>query len=104
MHVIAGRCRPLGAASTPRLDRCDISDQRDSEHSAEPADSHDPTEKIDSAEPTLPTEANEPTLPMDNIEPFDPMDSRLSCDHNDQREPELFISPAWQAAGGVNTS
>jgi hypothetical protein len=76
----------LDAASTPRLDRCDISDQRDSEESTEPADSHEPIEKNDSAEPTLPMEANDPTLPMDRTEPVEAIDSTLSSDHSDHRE------------------
>jgi hypothetical protein len=98
----------LDAARTPRLDRCDISDQRDSEESTEPADSHEPIENIDSAEPTLPIEANDPTLPMDSTEPVDAIDSTLSCDHSDHREdwrettggdagkPVLVIPGAWQ--------
>ena len=83
---VAGRLRPWWAASTPRLDRCDRSDQREAEDSTEPAESHDPIERIDSAEPTLPIEANDPTLPIDRTEPREPIDSTLSCDHRDHRE------------------
>jgi hypothetical protein len=81
-----------GTASTPRLDRCDNSDQRDSDDSTDPADSQEPIEQIDSAEPTLPIEANEPTLPIDSIDPLEQIDSMLSCDHNDQREPDPFLA------------
>ncbi len=87
------------AASTPRWDRCDITDQRDREDSAEPIDSHEPTEKIDSAEPTLPMEAKDPMLPMDSTEPFEPMDNMLFSDHNAHREPSLFIAAASQPEG-----
>lgn len=96
--------RRCEAASTPRPDRWDISDRRDRDDSTEPADSQDPTEQIDSAEPTLAIEANEPTLPIDSIDPLEQIDSMLSCDHNDQREPELFIAPAFQPVRpGVET-
>lgn len=74
------------AASTPRLDRCDISDQRDIEDNTEPAESQEPIEKIDSAEPTLPIEAKDPTLPMDSTEPWDAIDSTLPSDHRDHRD------------------
>lgn len=77
---------PAPAASTPRLDRCDSTDQRDSEDSTEPTESQEPIEKIDSAEPTLPIEAKDPTLPIDSTEPWDPMDRTLSCDHSDHRD------------------
>jgi hypothetical protein len=96
--------RRWDAASTPRLDRCDISDHRDSEESTEPADSHEPIEKIDSADPTLPMEANDPTLPIERTEPREAIDRTLSCDQSDQREagrenagePELVMSAACQ--------
>lgn len=95
-EVLAPEPATRGAASTPRWDRCDITDQRDTEDSTEPTDSQEPTEKIDNAEPTLPIERKDPTLPMDSTEPFEPMDKRLFSDHNDHRAPPLFMTAASQ--------
>ena len=70
----------------PRLDRCDIRDQRDSDDMAEPTEAAEPMDPIEAIEPMLPIDITEPTLPIDRTDPLDPIDNTESSDHSDQRD------------------
>ena len=70
----------------PRRARCDISDQRDREESAEPVEANEPIEQIDRNEPADPIERIDPADPIDKIDPFEPIDNSESSDQGDQRD------------------
>lgn len=69
-----------------RRARCDISDQRDSDDSAEPIEAADPIESTEATDPAEPMLRMDPAEPIDRTEPFDATDSSESSDHSDQRE------------------
>ena len=83
---------------TPRRVRCDSSDQRDIELSAEPIDANEPADRIEHAEPTEPIDRNEPTDPIDSIEPFEPIERNESSDHNAHRDRDDVVMTQARSA------
>ena len=79
----------------PRRARCDISDQRDREESAEPVEANEPIEQIDRNEPADPIERIDPADPIDKIDPFEPIDNSESSDQGDQRDRARTINRVW---------
>ena len=77
----------LDAASTPRTDRHDSSDQRDAPESADPIDANEPTERIDATDPAERTDRNDPTEPIESIEPFEPIERNESDERIDRNDP-----------------
>jgi hypothetical protein len=63
-----------------------MSDQRESDESAEPTEANDPIESSEQADPIEPIESAEPTLPIERIEPLDPIESNELSDQRDHRE------------------
>jgi aspartate kinase len=70
----------------PPTERCDRSDQREQDESAEPTEANDPAENSEHALPTDPIERNEPTDPIESTEPFDAIESTECSERIDQRD------------------
>jgi hypothetical protein len=87
------RCRRwLGADSTARTDRYDMTAAQDPNDSSENAENVEPAENSDPKDPTEPTDSAEPTDPIDSTDPRDPIDRNESCDHSDQRDGNGLLS------------
>lgn len=72
--------------STVRVDRDDITDQRERVDRIVKAERKLPTDSSDAADPTDPTDRNEPTEAIDRTEPLEAIDRNESCEHSDHLE------------------
>ena len=76
------------AAITARLERCESSDHRDHDESAEPIEAKDPIDSTEPAQPTEPIDRIDPTDPIESRDPFEPIERNERSDHNDRRDVE----------------
>ena len=88
---------------TPPTDRCDMSDHRERDESAQPAEANDPTEKSEHALPIDPIESTGPTDPIESTEPFEAIERNELSERIDQRDAAMagvLAHPAACCAAG----